>query len=161
MKKIGWLIWCGLLMAPMAASGQLTEDLEGVNVYGRPGYPKITVFVWGQAQNGVWLVEEDTGLIELLTVAARSDVTIRQPDRRSETFVKIFRNGASPRGSDPLFMANVDEVFSGQRSYPAFEDGDILVVENRVRRRVTWWDVSQIVGTVSSGVSLILLLNRL
>ena len=161
MKKTGVLIWLGLFLAPMVAWSQPSEELAGVNVYGRPGYPKITVFVWGQAQNGVWLVEEETDLIELLTVAARSDVTLRQPERRSETYVKLYRNGASPQGSDPLFSAKVEEVFSGRRSYPALQDGDILVVETQVRRRVTWWDVSQIVGTVSSGVSLILLLNRL
>lgn len=160
MKKITLLIFCGLFAVPMAVWSQpVSEELEGVRVYGRPGIPKITIYVWGgQTQAGVWLVEEDTDLIEFLSISARGDVTIRQPERRSETFIKIFR-GTSQRGNDPFFEANVNDLFSRQESYPSLQDGDILVVETRVRREFTWRDLSQVVGTLTSGISLYLLLS--
>lgn len=160
MRKFTLLIWWSLLVVPVAW-GQSFEDLEGVHVYGEPGEPRMTVYVWGQARSGVWRVAEGTDLIEFMSIASQTDMTLRDPDRRSETFIRIYRDGEAAGGNEAFFSAKVEDLFSRQQSYPALEDGDIVMVDTRVRRRFTWRDLSQIVGTISSGISLYLLLDRL
>ena len=144
----------------MAQFGQDVIAGPTVKTYGRPGYAKVTVFVWGTADTGVWNVEEGTDLLEFLSVAVRSEGGNRGADIRSYQVLKMYREDQNRR-SDPFFESRMDELFSRTQSYPAIQEGDILVIETRSRRRFTWRDISQVTGTLASLVSTYLLIDRL
>lgn len=141
------------------AHGQIpTGDVSGTNVYGQAGNPKMTVYVWGQAQTGLWSVDVGTDLLEFASVVTRSGLRANRPETRSDLILQLFRE--EPDGQDPVFEQSIEELFT-TRAYPALQDGDILVLKERTRRRFTWRDVSQVIGTVSSTLGLVLLIDRL
>lgn len=148
---------------PADTAAQFAQDVIAgptVKTYGRPGYAKVTVYVWGTADTGVWNVEEGTDLLEFLSVAVRSEGGNRNADVRSYQVFKMYREGQN-RQNDPFFESRMDELFSRERSYPTIQEGDILVVETRSTRRFTWRDITQVTGTVASLVSTYLLIDRL
>ena len=152
-----------LLACPAETAAQFAQDVIAgptVKTYGRAGYAKVTVFVWGVADTGVWNVEEGTDLLEFLSVAVRSEGGNQRADVRSYQVLKMYRENQN-RQNDPFFERRMDELFSRTQSYPALQEGDILMIETRSRRRFTWRDITQVTGTVASLVSTYLLLDRL
>jgi len=148
------LLFCG----PFAAKGQIPGDEDNqIQVYGQPGNPKMTVYVWGQAQTGLWSVDQGTDLLEFASIVVTSQLAGNRPERETTLILQLFREGER---EEPVFEQDVEEVFAS-RSYPDLNDGDILVLKERVRRRFTWRDVSQVLGTVTSTISLVLLIDRL
>lgn len=151
---IGLLGWAG------PALGQIPtgEGEDVVRVYGQPGNPKMTVYVWGQAQTGLWSVDEGTDLLEFASIVTTGGFTTNRPETESDMILQLFREGGTD--AEPIYEQNVEDLFAS-RSYPDLRNGDILVLKNRTRRRFTWRDVSQAIGTVTSTLSLILLIDRL
>ncbi len=152
-----------LLAWPAETAAQFDQDLvtgPTVKTYGRPGYAKVTVYVWGTADTGVWSVEQGTDLLEFLSVAVRTAGNTRNADVRSYQVFKLYRENQNRRG-DPFFEARMDDLFSRTLSYPEIQEGDILVIETIARRRFTWRDISQVTGTLASLVSTYLLIDRL
>jgi len=151
-----------LLAWPVEAFAQIDQSMIAgptVKTYGRAGYAQVTVFVWGSADTGVWNVEEGTDLLEFLSVAVRSQGGNRT-EVRSYQVLKMYREDQN-RKNDPFFESRMDELFSGERSYPSLQEGDILMIETRSTRRFTWRDISQVTGTLASLVSTYLLFDRL
>lgn len=143
---------------PIAAEGQIPGGEENqIQVYGQPGNPKMNVYVWGQAQTGLWSVDVGTDLLEFASIITTSGMTANRADQETTLILQLFRAG---RGGEPVFEKMIEDVFVS-RSYPELNDGDILVLKERTRRRFTWRDVSQVLGTVTSTVSLVLLIERL
>ena len=147
-----------LFFGPFDAKGQIPgqEDTQ-IQVYGQPGNPKMTVYVWGQAQTGLWSVDVGTDLLEFASIVVTSRLAGNRPERETTLILQLFREGQT---EEPLFEQDVEDLFA-TRSYPELNDGDILVLKERVRRRFTWRDVSQVLGTVTSTISLVLLIDRL
>lgn len=142
------------------ASG-LTADSglsEATNDYGRPGYPRVRVYLWGNANNGVWTVEEGTDLLEFLSAAATGNFN-RSSDTRNKNVLKVYRRGQV--GEKPAFEMDIREIFARQDVYPQLQNGDVLVVESVQRRRFfSFRNVSQVTGTLASVASLVFLIDR-
>ena len=155
-----------LFLISMGPTPTLAQEQMGylapptVKEYGRPGYPKITVYVWGNADSGVWAVEEGTDLLEFLSVTARTRFSDRNPDERSIELLRMYREGR-PGTDDPFFESRIEELFSRRGDYPALQEGDILVLETQTRSRFTWRDITRVVGTVAAILNTYLLLDRL
>lgn len=126
--------------------------------YGRPGYPRVQIFLWGNGQTGRWTVEEGTDLLEFLTVAARGNFD-RSPDTRRKNILRVYREGQV--GEDPAFEMNINKIFSRQVEPPTLQNGDVLVVSSIEKRRFfSFRNMHQIVGTAASIASLIFLVGR-
>jgi hypothetical protein len=139
--------------------GQIPDfENNGIQVFGEPGNPKINIYVWGQAQTGIWSVDEDTDLLEFASLVTAGGFRSNRPDQEVDLFIQLFRDGRLTQ--EPFYEKNVEDLFAS-RSYPELQSGDILVLKERVRRRFTWRDVSQVIGTVTSTLSLVLLIDRL
>jgi hypothetical protein len=132
-----------------------------VKEYGRAGYPKITVYVWGNADTGVWRVEEKTDLLEFVSVVSRIRMANRDPDRRQIETLRIYREQTPQSDDDPFFEKRVETLFSSRDNYPSLKEGDILVLESRAKNRFTWRDIARVTGTVAAVVNTYLLLDRL
>lgn len=147
-----------LFYGPFNAKGQIpNNESNPIQVYGQPGNPKMTVYVWGQAQTGLWSVDVGTDLLEFASIVTTSGLTANRPEQETRLILRLFRED---QRDEPIFEQNVEDLFA-TRSYPDLSDGDILVLKERVRRRFTWRDVSQVLGTVTSTISLVLLIDRL
>lgn len=130
-----------------------------VKEYGRPGYPKMTIYVWGDADTGVWNVEKGTDLLEFVSVVSRLRMTNNNPERRLIEKLSIYRNGS--RNSDPYFESRIETLFSSRGSYPTLQGGDILVLESEAKGRFTWRDGARVVGAVATLLNTYLLLERI
>jgi len=141
---------------PASVSAQQLPDPLGygtpnVKDYGREGYPDITVYVWGNADTGVWRVEDGTDLLEFVSVISRLQFGAQRPDSRSVQTLRLYREGRAE--GKPFFETRVEELFTMNGAYPALEEGDVLVLDTSVRSRFTWRDIREVVGTA------VLLLN--
>lgn len=153
------------MVAPPVAEAQETPDAPTVDMdmsqikdYGRPGYPRVTVYLWGNAENGIWRVEKGTDLLEYLSVAARG--TFRHDsDTRVRNVLKIYREGQV--NEDPVFESTVDEIFARQSAYPELQNRDVIVVESIERRRLlSFRSISWITGSAASVASLVFLISN-
>jgi hypothetical protein len=138
---------------------QIPVVTPNVKEYGRPGYPVMTVYVWGNADTGVWNVEEGTDLLEFLSVVSRTQFGNRSPEERSTQILKLYRDGRTD--GSPIFESRIEDLFTRTEGYPALQESDVLVLETKVRRRFTWRDVSQVVGLAATVLNTYLLLDRL
>jgi len=147
------------LSFPTGVHAQNIGDNPGVQDYGRPGVPRITIYVWGNAQTGVWTVEENASMLEVVSATSRVGLDERNPERRQIHTLRLFRDGN--RSGDPEFEARLEDVFSRSVTLPELRERDVLVIESRTRRRLSWRDLNQVTGTVASVLSIFILLDRL
>ena len=151
-----------LVVGPARAQAQQLPNspalTPNVKEYGRPGYPVFTVYVWGEADTGVWSVEQGTDLLEFISVISRTQFGER-PDRRSIQKLKLYRNGKAE--GESFFEARIQELFTARTSYPALQEEDILVLETEVKSRFTWRDLGQIIGIASTILNTFLILDRI
>ena len=119
----------------------------------------MTVYVWGNADTGVWSVEEGTDLLEFLSVISRMRFGEQNPERRATEVLRLYRDGRP--GDDPFFEAPIQELFARADQYPALQEGDILVLETNVRTRFTWRDVGRVVGVAGTFFNTWLILDRI
>ena len=131
-----------------------------VKEYGRPGYPRMTIYVWGNADSGVWNVERGTDLLEFVSVISRARMSQNSPDRRRIERLSVYRDQQPGRG-DPFYESDVKDIFAYRDSYPALQEGDILVLETETRTRFTWRDIARVTGTVAALLNTYLLFERL
>lgn len=150
----------------LAAGPSLAQQLPNsslltpnIKEYGRPGYPVITVYVWGDADTGVWNVEEGTDLLEFVSVISRTQFGNQGPESRSIQKIKLYRDGRTE--GKPMFEARVQDLFTARSSYPDLQSEDILVLETQVRGRFTWRDLGQVIGIASTILNTYLIIDRL
>ena len=73
-------------LATTAAHAQNMGENPAIQDYGRPGMPRITIYVWGNAQTGVWTVEEGASMLEVVSATARVRLDQRSPERREVSY---------------------------------------------------------------------------
>lgn len=147
-----------LALAQDVATGAVPGASQYTNDYGRAGYPRVRVYLWGNARNGVWTVEEGTDLLEFLSVVAQGNFN-QSADTRSKNVLLMYRKGQIDQ--EPVFEMRMEKIFARQVDFPTLQNGDVLVVQTEQRRRyLTFRSISQAVGTVSSVFSLVYLLTR-
>lgn len=154
--------WCclgvGVLALCLVASPGMAQDNFAYN-YTRPGRAAITVYLWGEVGSpGIWRVEPDIDLIELLS-AARVRERVDEPGISQLTSLRIYREEGGQRNE--IYNQPMDQILSEARTYPTLQDGDILEVVIRRRRRIGLQTIAQAVGAVSSLTLLILRLANL
>ena len=130
-----------------------------VKEYGRPGYPQITVYVWGSADTGVWQVEQGTDLLEFASVISQVQLESRSPDQRAINLLQIYRDGQAD--GDPFFESKIGDLFTQREIYPEMQDGDILVLQRETKGRFTWRDAAQVFTTVGTILNTYLILDRI
>ncbi len=147
-----------LALSSFAQSPALTT--QGVNQYARSGRSTITVFIWGEVGTpGVWRVEPDVDLIELLSVVGVTGVGVDEPDMSQRISLRIYREEGGQRSE--IYSQQLDHLLTGGRAYPTLQDRDILEVVTRRRRRLGLQTVALIVGTVASITLLALRISEL
>lgn len=151
------------LCPPVAWAQQPTQSsfltTPRVKEYGRPGYPQMTVYVWGSADTGVWQVEQGTDLLEFASVISQVRLESGSPDQRTIHLLQIYRDGQTE--GKPFFESKIGDLFTQREIYPEMQDGDILVIQRETKGRFTWRDAAQVVGTVATILNTYLILDRI
>ncbi len=154
---------CCLLLAlglalPATAQGVATSAGGETFTYEffRPGRATMTIYIWGSvARPGIWRVEPEVDLIELLS-AARVP-TLREDEQYNERlWLVIYRGEQSQRRQ--IYRKLMEDLLEEGATYPNLQGGDILELEVERQRRISFRTILQLVGT---GTTLVLLLFRL
>ncbi len=152
------IVLCPFLWVEPIHAQAITEN-PGVQDYGRPGVPRTTMFVWGNAQTGVWTIEENADFLEVVSAVSRVALSETNPERRQTHTVRLYRDG--DRGGRPVFEADLEDIFARSVDFPQIRERDVMVIDTQTRRRFSWRDLNQVTGTVASLLSIFILLDRL
>lgn len=137
------------------------ETPSYVNEFYRPGRPTMLIYVLGQVgQPGMWRVEENVDLIDLLAAAGLPALGQEgAAGARARYVLHIYRGPREQR--EAVYSEPIGRILAEGSSYPPLEPGDILIMEQDVSRRVTVGQIFEYVRTVTSLISLYLLVRSL
>lgn len=143
-------IAAGLFIA-LGASAQTSPSVE--NVYARPGYPTVAVYVLGDVTTpGKWRVEEGAPLLDLLAVTG--PVNPRPASAGVEESVRVRLYRQSGPGSRQLTVdSDLEPLLLGSLAATPLREGDLLRVVREVteaRNRISFIDVLNVIGTIAS-----------
>lgn len=129
------------------------------NRYARPGRPTMTVYVWGEVGNtGIWRVERDIGLIELLSAVQVPGLGDESPEFERQVLVTVYRQQGDRRSQ--VYQRQLEEIASGAQDPPSLQEGDILEIRTEQQRQFSFSTVTTYIGTASSLLLLALRLFR-
>ena len=143
---IGVLMFFGAV--PLYAQSA-SQESSYTHRYARPGRATMTVYLWGQVStSGIWQVEENVDLIELLSAAGVPGIGTNQQETRQEIILHIYRRANEQR--DEIYSRKMESVLEETQDVPDLQEGDVLVLEARERNRFSFSTLAQYVGTAST-----------
>jgi len=130
-----------------------------IREYAQPGEPTMTVYMWGNVgATGIWRVGRDIDLVEFLSAVQVPGIGQERVDIRQRLTLRVFRGGSGDRRE--VYNKRLDNILGEGAAYPDLQDGDVLLIEVRQRRRIlSFRFISTLVGTASSITLLILRLT--
>ncbi len=150
------------LFITLGASAQpVTPSPE--NVFARPGYPTIGVYVLGDVQTpGKWRVEDGAPLLDLLAVTTPANPS---PDRGGvveSVRVRLYRQSGA--GARQLTVdSDLEPLLIGSLAATPLREGDLVRVITDVtepRDGISFMDVLGVVSTVASVAVLVISLTQ-
>jgi hypothetical protein len=146
----GCLLSVGAKEWTPAASAQVVPSEAGfVSDFARPGEPTMVIYLWGNiSQGGLWRVERDVDLIELLSAAQVPGVGTISPGVRQRIHVNIYRTVDGDR--QRVYREEISQLLEEGAEYPSLSSRDIVEIEIRTRQRIGLGTISTVIGTLSS-----------
>ena len=134
---------------PDVPSSVRTGD-EYVQTFARPGRATHTIYIWGAvASPGIWKVETETDLVELLSVVRPTNYGTQRAGTRDKVVIRIHRSQGGRRGV--VFESTMEELLSTPSNRrPSLAADDVVEIQSIQRRRVGFQTISTVVGTLSS-----------
>lgn len=164
--RSGWLragLLLPLLLAlGLTASPSRAQDVPSsesfIHTFARPGQSTIQIYILGSVGTpGIWRIEQDTDLIELLSAANVSGFGDNPADQSTRVNLRIYRTNSNTRSM--VYEARLEDVLARGTTYPPLEAGDVIEVETNRRRVLGISLISQVIGAASSLTLLILRLT--
>ena len=114
-----------------------------------PGEGTMQVFVWGTVRApGLYVVSEETGLDELLSLAGGPQLReIRNNDRREVT-VRLYHTEGDAR--TVAYEALLEEMVAKPGAYPPLQEGDVIEVVVHDIQGFGWRDLFSVAGAVAA-----------
>ena len=146
----GMVIGIGVVGTVPAASAQVVPSEAGfVNDFARPGEPTMVIYLWGNiSRGGLWRVERNVDLIELLSAAQVPGVGTISPGIRQRIHVNIYRTVDGDRRR--VYREEISRLLEEGTEYPSLSSRDIVEIEIRTRQRIGLRTISTVIGTLSS-----------
>ena len=155
---LGLALWVFGPTLPQSHAQGITSDQPFVNTFARPGQPTIRVYILGSVgATGIWRIERQTDLVELLSAARVAGIGQDQPDYNQRVNLRIYRTNADDRRK--IYDEQLSDILAEGTTYPPFQEGDVLEVETERRRTIGLALISQVIGAASSVTLLILRLT--
>lgn len=152
-------------LGPYSAVAQLPQSFPSsgeqstthINRFAPPGQPTILVNIWGTVgQPGLWRIQPDVDIIELLSVVGVPGLGRDEPDTRQKTIIAVYRMQDNKRRE--VYRQDLEKILQDGSAVPTVRNGDVLAVIQERRRGFGFSFFTSIVGAASS---LTLLLLRL
>ena len=152
---------CILLFLLISIQYDVHAQEEGkITDFARPGRPSMMIYVWGTTSTpGIWKVERDVDLIELLSAAQVANFGNTNSNTKQTMYLTIFRSTGAQRSE--IFKAPMTEVLTNSSSPPSLQEGDLLLIETVTKQRFNLQTVFAAIGAAASVVLLIIRLDRL
>lgn len=146
----GMVIGIGVVGTVPPVSAQVVPSEAGfVNDFARPGEPTMVIYLWGNiSQGGLWRVERNVDLIELLSAAQVPGVGTISPGVRQRIHVNIYRTVDGDRRR--IYREEISQLLEEGAEYPSLSSRDIVEIEIRTRQRIGLGTISTVIGTLSS-----------
>ena len=124
----------------------------------RPGYPSMTVYVWGSVGSpGAWEIERGMDLVDLLAAVGVPGLGVNEAGSRETLTLYIYRGETENR--QEIYQQDVEALLTKGDAHPELHPEDVLMIESRTRRRIGARTIFETVRTVTSLLSLYLLLR--
>lgn len=113
-----------------------------------PGESSIRVLVLGSVgAGGIYEVGRGTDLGRLLALTGGSFVPESSEQLRRLT-LRVLRTNGTRR--DLVYEASLDDFLVDPGSYPVLQDGDVFLIETRLKNRFQWRDALSIVTGIAA-----------
>ncbi|MCA1803233.1 MAG: hypothetical protein LC662_12345 [Rhodothermaceae bacterium] len=124
----------------------------------RPGQEAVNINIWGAVRTaGYYVVPAGTDLSQVLSFSGGpATLGERRRDRRPDITVSISREMSE--GRKVVYVADFNYLINETQVYPVLEDGDIVILEGEPLPRR--WEARDYLSLVSTGVSVLLLVDR-
>jgi hypothetical protein len=133
---------------------EMTSDGTAYHVYARTGEATIQVVVLGAVNSGIYEIGANTSLRQLLALTG-TNMSGVEGDQRLEFMLRLYRG----QGTQSLvYDASLEELLGSSGAIPQLQEGDMLVVEENVKRKFNWVNVLRV---VTSAATLILAIDRI
>ena len=135
----------------------LRGDIASYYRFADPSDITIEVKVWGAVLNpGLYEVRENISLSTLLSLAGGPRATTLEGGRASTFKVQLYRLRAEGQSQYQLFSETVmDNELVALAQDPILMNGDMLITEERTRRRFGWRDGISILTALASVILVI------
>jgi hypothetical protein len=145
--------------SPAAAQGgpegSLSSGDSFTHRFAGPGQATMTVYLWGSVgRSGIWEIERDTEIVELLSAANVPGLGADQVETRERLLLRIYRQQSAERSE--VYEESLEDVLETGTQAPQLQEGDVLVIETQTRRRLSLQTITRYVGTLSSVALLVL-----
>ena len=132
------------------------QSEERITDFSRPGRPTMFVYVWGTAATpGIWKVEHDVDLLELVSSAQIPNFGNSDNTSKSTVTIRIFRTSGGQRAQ--IFESEANELIKSGKRYPGLQEKDIIMIETKTKQR---FNLQTVFSAVGAGASLVLLAIR-
>ena len=149
------LLSCLVLAGPVHAQTLTTSSGVAVFRYANPGQPTMDVRVWGAVRSpGVYQVERDTDLIDVLTLAGGPAIPAEDDQSVRNVEVQILRETAA--GRTVVLTSTLDALTAQDMPIPDLQDGDLVSLTAQTRQRFTWRDALSVTASVA-GLALLII----
>ncbi len=155
-SKCKYLI-LGLSLLFFSQNEALAQSEERITDFSRPGRPTMFIYVWGTASTpGIWKVEQDVDMLELLSSAQVPNFGATDNTTRSTVTVRLFRSSGGQRVE--IFQSEMNDLIKSGKSYPAMQEKDIIMIETKTKQR---FNLQTVFSAIGAGASLVLLAIRI
>ena len=136
--KAAFAVILFLLCTHVHSASSHAQDLQlpeqsYVNEFARPGQPTMTLYLWGAVgTTGIWRVERDVDLIQLLSVRSPACRAWARRNRMCASGLSSTSIGSRAGSAQQIYEEEVENLIGGGAApVPALQDGDILAVETQ------------------------------
>lgn len=117
-----------------------------------PGEETIQISFLGVVRRpGIYVIGANTRLDELLALAGGPPETV-SPQIERKFSIQVLRPNADTRTS--IYSSPLDEMLEQPGRYPDLQEGDLVMLDARVRRKFGWRDSFRVITGISSVIIL-------
>ena len=141
------IVGAGVQAQGLGRVEEVNSNVPSYFYFVQPGAATVQVDVLGTVRApGLYELTEGTDVGQLLALSGGPLLAPRQRASSRKVTIRLFR--AATNGADPVYEQVLEDALEDPGTYPVLQDGDVLTVEVIERTRITWRDISSIVGTI-------------
>lgn len=164
MKKVV-LLTAALLITGAGFSvtnAQSLSDYEASGIsfsrFVRPGEASIQIWVISDNRSGIYEIGDGINLGELIVLTGTGPGIMTTRERRRTT-IRVFRETGASRNL--IYESSLEDMVREPSLYPDLNNGDVIMLETRVKQRFQWRDALSVISAASTTILLVDRIRRM